>query len=75
MALVGEILDPNDEVCGVVTSTRPKIDRIQIWTRGKDEVEKMNAIGRRIVKVIGLDGKEVENMSMEFQVSGALLYS
>ncbi|OCF40601.1 hypothetical protein I317_05611 [Kwoniella heveanensis CBS 569] len=71
MALVGEILDPEDLVCGVVASNRPKIDRIQIWTRSRDDVEKMNKLGRKIVEVMGLEGRDAECMSMEFQYNAS----
>lgn len=67
MSLVGEVLDPKDEVCGVVASTRPKIDRIQVWTRSRDTPSLINALGKRIIDCIGLEGKELEAMSMEFQ--------
>lgn len=69
MALVGEVLDPDDEVCGLVASTRPKIDRIQVWTRGRDDVDRINGLGRRILEAVNLEGRDVESMSMEFQVS------
>lgn len=68
MALVGEVLDPDDEVCGIVASSRPKIDRIQVWTRGRDDPERINGLGKRIVEVLNLEGRDVEAMSMEFQV-------
>jgi translation initiation factor 4E len=68
MALVGEILDPEDKVCGVVASSRPKVDRIQVWTRSRDDVEGINLIGRRILESMSLEGRESENMSMDFQV-------
>ena len=68
MSLVGEILDPEDKVCGVVASARPKVDRIQVWTRVKDDVDAVNLIGRRILESMALEGRESENMSMEFQV-------
>ncbi|ORX39257.1 hypothetical protein BD324DRAFT_649340 [Kockovaella imperatae] len=67
MGLVGEILDPDDEVCGVVASTKPKVDRIQIWTRDRKNVDRLNRLGQRIVDTLSLDGKEMEVMSMEFQ--------
>ena len=68
MALVGEILDPDDEVCGVVASSKPKVDRIQVWTRGREDVKRINELGRRIVEVLALEGKEMESMCIEFQV-------
>jgi len=75
MALVGEILDPENQVCGLVASTRPKVDRIQIWTRIKDDVDAINLIGRRILEAMALEGRDVENLSLEFQVSCATFWS
>jgi translation initiation factor 4E len=65
MALVGEELEENDEICGAVVSLRSKVDRIQVWTRSKDEVEKLNAIGKKIIKT--LDVSEADGIGFEFQ--------
>jgi translation initiation factor 4E len=67
MALVGEELDEGDEICGAVVSLRSKVDRIQLWTRSKEDVEKVNGIGRKFVKL--LDVSEADNIGLEFQVS------
>lgn len=67
MALVGEDLDEGDEICGAVVSLRSKVDRIQLWTRSKDDVEKINGIGRKMVKL--LDVSEADGIGLEFQVS------
>ncbi|KXN84467.1 Eukaryotic translation initiation factor 4E type 2 [Leucoagaricus sp. SymC.cos] len=48
MALVGQELEDGDEICGAVVSLRTKVDRIQLWTRSKDDVEKLNTIGKRM---------------------------
>lgn len=69
MALIGEILDPENQVCGIVGSTRPKVDRLQVWTRGKDDVEGLNQLGKRIVEIMALEGRDADSMSMEYQVS------
>ena len=66
MALVGEELEEGDEICGAVVSLRSKVDRIQVWTRGKEDVEKLNGIGKRLVKL--LDVSEADNIGLEFQV-------
>ncbi|ORY33011.1 translation initiation factor eIF 4e-like domain-containing protein [Naematelia encephala] len=71
MSLIGEILDPSDEVCGIVASTRPKVDRLQVWTRGREDVEALNALGRRIVDCLALERGEVESMSLEFQYNSS----
>ncbi|OCH88406.1 translation initiation factor eIF4e [Obba rivulosa] len=65
MALVGEDLDDGDEICGAVVSLRSKVDRIQLWTRSKDDVEKINSIGRKMVKL--LDVSEADGIGLEFQ--------
>lgn len=65
MALVGEDLDEGDEICGAVVSLRSKVDRIQLWTRSKDDVEKINGIGKKLVKL--LDVSEADGIGLEFQ--------
>ncbi|CAD6572973.1 MAG: hypothetical protein TREMPRED_000698 [Tremellales sp. Tagirdzhanova-0007] len=71
MALVGEVLDPYDQVCGIVVSSRPKVDRIQVWTRGKDDADQINGIGQSIIEALGLDGRFADAMSMEFQFNAS----
>ncbi|KAJ3806635.1 hypothetical protein F5876DRAFT_68793 [Lentinula aff. lateritia] len=66
MALAGEELEKGgDEICGAVVSLRAKVDRIQVWTRRKDDVEKLNAIGKKLVKL--LDVGEQDGIGLEFQ--------
>lgn len=66
MALVGEELDEKDEICGAVVSLRAKIDRIQLWTRVKDDVESINALGKKFIKL--LDVSDEPGIGLEFQV-------
>ena len=67
MALVGEELEEGgNEITGAVVSLRSKVDRIQVWTRSKDDVEKLNAIGKKMVKL--LDVSEADGINLEFQV-------
>ncbi|KAL4068631.1 translation initiation factor eIF 4e-like domain-containing protein [Scleroderma yunnanense] len=65
MALVGEELEEGDDICGAVVSLRSKVDRIQVWTRSKDDVERLNGIGRKLVKL--LDVSEADGIGLEFQ--------
>ncbi|KAF7301197.1 hypothetical protein MIND_00684400 [Mycena indigotica] len=66
MALVGEELEEGqDLICGAVVSLRSKVDRIQVWTRIKDDVERLNAIGKKLVKL--LDVSEADGIGLEFQ--------
>ncbi|KAF9070886.1 translation initiation factor eIF 4e-like domain-containing protein [Rhodocollybia butyracea] len=53
------------EICGVVVSLRSKVDRIQVWIRSRDNVERINAIGKKLVKV--LDVGEKDGIGLEFQ--------
>lgn len=70
LALVGEMLDPDDIVTGIVCSSRPKMDRIQIWTRSL-EVAAVDAVGHRILETIGLEPQDMQTtISLDFQVSG-----
>ncbi|KAG2359612.1 translation initiation factor eIF 4e-like domain-containing protein [Suillus spraguei] len=56
MALVGEELEEGDEFA---------VDRIQVWTRSKDDVERLNGIGKKLIKL--LDVSEADNIGLEFQ--------
>jgi translation initiation factor 4E len=73
MALVGEELDEGDEICGAVVSVRTRVDRIQVWTRGKEDVEKLNGIAKKMVKI--LDVTEADQIGLEFQVRSSLTAS
>jgi translation initiation factor 4E len=72
MALVGEELEDGDEICGAVVSLRTKVDRIQLWTRSKDDVDRLNGIGKKLVKL--LDISEADNIGLDFQVLVFLLH-
>jgi translation initiation factor 4E len=73
MALVGEELEEGgNEICGAVVSLRSKVDRIQVWTRSKDDVERLNGIGKKLVKL--LDVSEADNIGLEFQVCFLLFF-
>ena len=50
-----------------MVSLRSKVDRIQVWTRSKEDVERINGIGRKLVKL--LDISEADGIGLEFQVS------
>jgi len=67
MVLRGEELDKGDEICGAVVSLRSKVKCIQLWTRSKDDVKKVNGVGRKLVKL--LDVSEADGIGLEFQVS------
>ncbi|KZV80908.1 translation initiation factor eIF4e [Exidia glandulosa HHB12029] len=64
-ALIGEDLDDGEEICGAVVSLRSKQDRIQLWIRSKDDVEKINSIGKKLIKT--LEVSEADGIGFEFQ--------
>lgn len=49
-----------------VVSLRAKIDRIQLWTREKENVEAINALGKKLIKL--LDLQDEPTVGLEFQV-------
>lgn len=51
----------------VVVSLRAKIDRIQLWTREKENVEAINALGKKLIKL--LDLQDESTIGLEFQVN------
>ncbi|KAK3836325.1 MAG: translation initiation factor eIF 4e-like domain-containing protein [Linnemannia gamsii] len=65
-ALVGEQLDIGDDICGAVLSRRTKADRLAVWVRDKDNVDAINGIGKRLVKLLDL---RKETISMEFLIT------
>jgi hypothetical protein len=68
MALIGEEFDDyGEDVCGAVVSLRSKVDRIQLWIRGKDDVERVNGVGKKLVSL--LDVSEADGIGLEFQVT------
>jgi len=69
MGLVGDIIDPDDTVCGIVASNKPRGNRIQIWTRGREDVEALNGLGKRCLEMMGLEKGEEDSISLEYQVS------
>ncbi|KZT61760.1 translation initiation factor eIF4e, partial [Calocera cornea HHB12733] len=66
MSLVGELsLDPADEVTGCVVSLRSRIDRIQLWLRQKDDPDRVNALGKRMAALLGIE--QEPGLMLEFQ--------
>ncbi|GJJ69756.1 translation initiation factor 4E [Entomortierella parvispora] len=65
-ALVGEQLDAGDDICGAVLSRRTKADRLAVWVREKDNVDAVNGIGKRLIRLLDL---AKEKISLEFQIT------
>jgi len=68
MAMVGEELEDADELCGAVVSVRAKVDRIQLWTRSRSDVERLNGIAKKMISLLGVS--EADNVGLEFQYHG-----
>ncbi len=61
-----------DLICGAVASYKKgRMMRIQVWLSEKDEYEKINEVGPRLLDVLGWDGKS--GGSWEFIVSSAMV--
>lgn len=66
LALVGEEVDLHDDVCGAVVATRPRGNRLQIWVRDKTNVERVNGLGKRIIKLLEIT--EESGVAVDFSV-------
>lgn len=69
LALIGEDLDGDDEVTGAVLSARHKSDRIALWIRDKANIEQVNELGKRFVRMLELEHEP--GVSLEFSVNNA----
>ena len=66
LALIGETLDDNDLVTGAVCSLRGKGDRIAIWTRRKEPIDELNAMGEKLLDVLNLQHEPSVQMEFSF---------
>jgi translation initiation factor 4E len=57
----------NDLLIILVVSLRAKVDRIQLWTRSKTDVERLNGIAKKMIGLLGVS--EADNVGLEFQVN------
>jgi len=60
LALVGETIDADNEVCGAVFSKRKGGDRIAVWNRNRDNGTAIMSIGTQLKGIIGADGPKVQ---------------
>jgi translation initiation factor 4E len=58
LALIGEELDADDEICGVVMSPRRVHDKLAIWTRNASNSQAVLAIGHKLRQVLDLPPQE-----------------
>jgi translation initiation factor 4E len=47
LAIIGETIDEEDEICGLVFNKRKQGDRLSIWNRHKDYEDIIMRIGQR----------------------------
>ena len=64
LGLIGEEFDPENLLTGAVCSIRGKGDRITLWLRIKEPVEKVNALGERLLDFLEL--KDESGLQLEF---------
>lgn len=57
MALIGEVFDEAEEICGVVASVRKSQDRLSLWTRNAANEAVQMSIGRKWKEVIEVTDK------------------
>jgi len=60
LAMVGETLDIEEEVCGAVFSKRKGGDRIAVWNRNRDNEVGIMTIGRQLKSILGSDTTKVQ---------------
>jgi len=51
LTMIGDNFDDADDICGLVISIRPKINRIQLWVRNSDDREAVRRIGKQFKDV------------------------
>lgn len=61
LALVGETLGVEDEICGAVFSKRKNGDRIAVWNRNRENDTAIVTLGRQLKSLIGPDVQRVQS--------------
>jgi translation initiation factor 4E len=61
LALIGETLDVDNEVCGAVVSRRKAGDRIAVWNRDRDNEPGILSLGRKLKALIGVDASKIQS--------------
>jgi translation initiation factor 4E len=65
--MIGEQIDEGDDICGAVISIRPKVQRIQVWVRNKNNFDTVEQIGQTLLRVLDIAESNVVT-SFEFAV-------
>jgi len=73
LAMVGETLDPGDEVCGAVISRRTKQDRIALWNKNAGDRSLVITLGKKMKEMLAVPEKlKIEySLHMDALKSGA----
>jgi len=58
VAVIGEVLDDGDEITGVCFARRKQGDRLEVWTRRKDNQAWINQLKKRLLKVVFEDADQ-----------------
>lgn len=67
LLLMGETLDPDAQVCGIVAAHRRNYIRLSIWTRDRDNSTANLAIGHRAKKELQLPALEYQDHKAGFE--------
>ncbi|OQS07797.1 eukaryotic initiation factor 4E, partial [Thraustotheca clavata] len=59
LALIGEALDDEDDICGCVVSVRKSQDRLAVWTKTASNETLQRTVGRNFRKTLDLGKNEV----------------
>lgn len=57
MALIGEVFNEAEEICGVVASVRKSQDKISLWTKSAANEAVQMSIGRKWKEILGATDK------------------
>ncbi|WFD32748.1 hypothetical protein MSPP1_003799 [Malassezia sp. CBS 17886] len=68
LGLIGEHFDEDNDVTGAVCSLRGKGDRISLWLRRQKPVDRVNALGTKLLELLELHEGE-GNVSLEFSTN------
>lgn len=60
LALIGETLDVEDDICGVVISRRKGNDKIALWNRKKNNDEVILEIGRKMRMILDIQDPSIK---------------
>lgn len=75
LSVIGETLDNNEEICGVVISRRKMGDRIAVWNKNRDDEAAVLAIGKKLKAILGLDKLPIQYQIHEDSIRTGTSYA